>query len=104
MGIDFMKELIDRYERKINYLRISVTDRCNLRCIYCMPEDGIDDKGHSKILSYEDIIKIVRTGVKLGIKKVRITGGEPLVRKGLDSLIYALSELGLEEITMTTNG
>jgi len=104
MGIDFMKELIDRYERKINYLRISVTDRCNLRCIYCMPEDGIDDKGHSKILSYEDIIKIVRTGVKLGIKKVRITGGEPLVRKGLDSLIYALSKLGLEEITMTTNG
>ncbi len=99
-----MKELIDRYERKINYLRISVTDRCNLRCIYCMPEDGIDDKGHSKILSYEDIIKIVRTGVKLGIKKVRITGGEPLVRKGLDSLIYALSKLGLEEITMTTNG
>ncbi|MGM0602028.1 MAG: GTP 3',8-cyclase MoaA [Bacillota bacterium] len=99
-----MKELIDKFGRKINYLRISVTDRCNLRCIYCMPEDGIDDKGHSQILSYEDIIKIVRTGVELGIKKVRITGGEPLVRKGLDSLIYALSELGLEEITMTTNG
>jgi cyclic pyranopterin phosphate synthase len=99
-----MKELIDRYGRKINYLRLSVTDRCNLRCIYCMPADGVSDKGHSRIISYEDILKFVETGVELGINKVRITGGEPLVRKGLDRLIYALSKLELEEITMTTNG
>lgn len=89
----------------INYLRISVTDRCNLRCFYCMPEEGINLKKHADIMSYEDIYKVTKIFSILGIKKVRITGGEPLVRLGLEDLIADLSSIeGINEISMTTNG
>lgn len=96
--------MLDRYGRVINYLRISVTDRCNLRCCYCMPE-GVQDVGMKNILTFEEIREIVRTGVSLGITHIRITGGEPLVRKGCVNLIRGIREIpGVETITMTTNG
>lgn len=96
--------MLDRYGRAINYLRISVTDRCNLRCCYCMPE-GVQDVGMKNILTFEEIWEIVRTGVSLGITHIRITGGEPLVRKGCVNLIRGIREIpGVETITMTTNG
>lgn len=96
--------MLDRYGRVINYLRISVTDRCNLRCCYCMPE-GVQDVGMKNILTFEEIWEIVRTGVSLGIMHIRITGGEPLVRKGCVDLIRGIREIpGVETITMTTNG
>lgn len=96
--------MLDRYGRVINYLRISVTDRCNLRCCYCMPE-GAQDVGMKNILTFEEIWEIVRTGVSLGITHIRITGGEPLVRKGCVNLIRGIREIpGVETITMTTNG
>lgn len=96
--------MLDRYGRVINYLRISVTDRCNLRCCYCMPE-GVQDVGMKNILTFEKIWEIVRTGVSLGITHIRITGGEPLVRKGCVDLIRGIREIpGVETITMTTNG
>ncbi len=97
--------MIDRYGRDINYLRVSVTDRCNLRCIYCMPEEGIAKKEHNEILRNEHIIQIIRLFAKLGIKKVRFTGGEPLVRKGIEDIIYQTSKIeGIEDIALTTNG
>lgn len=96
--------MLDRYGRVINYLRISVTDRCNLRCCYCMPE-GVQDVGMKNILTFEEIWEIVRTGVSLGITHIRITGGEPLVRKGCVDLIRGIREIPrVETITMTTNG
>ena len=96
--------MLDRYGRVINYLRISVTDRCNLRCCYCMPE-GVQDVGLKNILTFEEIWEIVRTGVSLGITHIRITGGEALVRKGCVDLIRGIREIpGVETITMTTNG
>lgn len=96
--------MLDRYGRVINYLRMSVTDRCNLRCCYCMPE-GVQDVGMKNILTFEEIWEIVRTGVSLGITHIRITGGEPLVRKGCVNLIRGIREIpGVETITMTTNG
>lgn len=96
--------MLDRYGRVINYLRISVTDRCNLRCCYCMPE-GVQDVEMKNILTFEEIWEIVRTGVSLGITHIRITGGEPLVRKGCVDLIRGIREIpGVETITMTTNG
>lgn len=89
----------------INYLRLSVTDRCNLRCMYCMPEEGIDFVPHGEILSYEEMLHLVRISVQAGIRKVRLTGGEPLARKGFIPFLERLSLLqGLEEITLTTNG
>lgn len=96
--------MLDRYGIVINYLRISVTDRCNLRCCYCMPE-GVQDVGMKNILTFEEIWEIVRTGVSLGITHIRITGGEPLMRKGCVDLIRGIREIpGVETITMTTNG
>lgn len=95
----------DSFGRDINYLRISITDRCNLRCKYCMPADGIDKCNHKDLLSLEEIEYIAKTFVELGIEKIRITGGEPLVRKNAINLISNLSKLeGLKEIAMTTNG
>ena len=96
----------DSFGRKINYLRISLTDRCNLRCAYCMPEGGIKGKtSHDEVLSIEDIYRIARVFVDLGVDKIRLTGGEPLVRKGVVELTNMLSKLaGLRELTMTTNG
>ena len=100
-----MPRLIDNYNRHINYLRISVTDRCNLRCIYCMPKDGVSLIGHNDILRYEEIIRISRIASRKGISKIRITGGEPLVRKGIANLVADMNALpGIEEISITTNG
>ena len=82
-----MKKLVDSYNRHINYLRISITDRCNLRCTYCMPLEGVSHLAHEDILSYEEILHIARIAVKEGIKKIRVTGGEPLVRKGIVNFI-----------------
>jgi cyclic pyranopterin phosphate synthase len=97
--------LLDRYHREINYLRISVTDRCNLRCVYCMPEQGVPPLGHLDILSYEEILRIARVAVGLGIRKIRVTGGEPLVRRGIVDFVRRLAELpGLSELSLTTNG
>lgn len=97
--------MLDRFKREINYIRISVTDRCNLRCSYCMPEGGIVLKRHHDIMSYENIVSIVQAAVGLGIGKVRITGGEPLVRKGITFLAKRLRAIpGIRELVMTTNG
>ena len=98
--------MYDRFNRRINYLRISVTDRCNLRCTYCMPEDGIPLVGHEDILSLEEMAEVARIGaVHFGIRKVRLTGGEPLVRKGILSLVEQLRDIPeIREIAMTTNG
>lgn len=91
--------------REINYLRLSVTDRCNLRCRYCMPEEGIDFVPHGEILSYEELLRFVRLAVSEGIKKVRLTGGEPLVRKDIVDFIKRLnSQNNLKDISITTNG
>ncbi len=95
----------DSFGREISYMRISVTDRCNMRCKYCMPEEGVENLGHDKILSFENIERIVRAAVALGITKYRLTGGEPLARKGIVSLIERLAKIeGVEALAMTTNG
>lgn len=95
----------DSFNREISYMRISVTDRCNQRCIYCMPEEGVSDLGHDKIIRFEDIEKVVRAAVEIGINKFRLTGGEPLVRKGIVGLVDKLSKIpGVKELSMTTNG
>ncbi|MFT4007487.1 MAG: GTP 3',8-cyclase MoaA [Lacrimispora sp.] len=95
----------DQCSRTIDYIRISVTDRCNLRCRYCMPEEGVELLSHDDILTYQEILRICEAGSKLGISKAKITGGEPLVRKGVESLIRDLKKLpGIEDVTMTTNG
>jgi GTP 3',8-cyclase len=97
--------MYDRFNRNINYLRISVTDRCNLRCTYCMPESGITLMEHCRILSYDEIAGFTREAVKHGVTKVRITGGEPLVRKGIVTLVEMISRIhGIEDLSMTTNG
>ena len=99
------KKLVDNNNRVINYLRLSITDRCNLRCIYCIPVSGIDFLSHTDILRYEEILRLVRLSVQQGIRKIRLTGGEPLVRKGFSGFLKKLSEIkGLREITLTTNG
>jgi cyclic pyranopterin phosphate synthase len=95
----------DKFDREINYLRVSITDRCNLHCRYCRPKEGISLQGHDDILRYEEIIRIVSIAVKLGLIKVRITGGEPLVRRGFIEFIAALKKInGLQDISLTTNG
>jgi cyclic pyranopterin phosphate synthase len=100
-----MTELVDPYQRRLNYLRISITDRCNLRCLYCMPPGGVTPKSHQEILSYEEIVAIVRVGASLGIDRVRLTGGEPLVRRNLTDLVAQLRDLGtLKDLSLTTNG
>ena len=97
--------MIDQYERNINYLRVSVTDRCNLRCTYCMPKEGISLIGRDDILRYEEILRIIRVATGEGITKVRITGGEPLVRQGVASFIASLRAIpALDDISLTTNG
>ena len=97
--------MIDQYNRDINYLRISITDHCNLRCQYCVPKDGHSLLGHNDILRYEEILRVVMIAVKMGITKVRITGGEPLVRRGVIDFIATLNLIeGIEDISLTTNG
>lgn len=97
--------MLDKYERKIDYLRISLTDRCNYRCKYCMPDGLSCKKNHEDMLTLEEINEISKIFVKKGIKKIRLTGGEPLVRKNVESLVKILAEIdGLEDLAMTTNG
>ena len=101
----FEEKMIDRCGRKIDYLRISVTDRCNLRCIYCMPEDGIRLTEREKILQEPEILRICRVMSELGITKIKITGGEPLVRPRIPGLIRQIKEIpGIQKVTLTTNG
>lgn len=97
--------MIDGIGRKIDYIRISITDRCNLRCVYCMPEDGVEFIPHGEILSYEEMIRLVRVFASAGIRKVKLTGGEPLARKGIVHLVEELKKIpGIEQVTLTTNG
>jgi len=97
--------MFDSYNRRINYLRISVTDRCNLRCTYCMPAEGIALMQHSDILTFEEIIEVVDAAIALGVDKVRLTGGEPLVRKGIVNLVQMIaSRPAIIDLGMTTNG
>jgi GTP 3',8-cyclase len=97
--------VFDSFNRNINYLRISVTDRCNLRCTYCMPEQGIHLLSHNDILSFDEIKAFTEVAVANGVTKVRITGGEPLVRKEITTLVSMISDIkGIEDLSMTTNG
>ncbi|MDR3363439.1 MAG: GTP 3',8-cyclase MoaA [Clostridiales Family XIII bacterium] len=97
--------MIDNYGRNIDYLRISVTDLCNLRCVYCMPEGGVEKLRHGDILSVEEIAEISAAAASLGIKKIRLTGGEPLVRKGIMDIVRRTSRTpGVNEVALTTNG
>ena len=98
-------ELRDTFERVIDYLRISITDRCNLRCVYCMPQSGIKLYEHREILTYEEIARVAGIAASLGVRKIRITGGEPLIRKDVSWLIASLKAIeSIEEISLTTNG
>ena len=112
--IQKISPLVDQYFRTISYLRLSLTDRCNLRCIYCMPGEG-KDRGtqiksvrfldHNDLLSYEELLRVVRLAVSMGMNKIRLTGGEPLVRKGVLDFIHQLSLIsGLDQVRLTTNG
>lgn len=97
--------MLDNQGRNIRYLRLSVTDRCNFRCRYCMPAEGVCKREHSEMLSFEELTEIVRTAVSIGVSKVRLTGGEPLVRRGIVDLCRSLRAInGVRELTMTTNG
>ncbi len=97
--------MYDSYGRHIHYLRVSVTDRCNLRCTYCMPEEGVEWLPHSQIMSLEDMARVVRAAANLGFDKVRLTGGEPLVRKGFPDLVSLIAAIpGITTVGMTTNG
>jgi len=107
MGIQTVNasKLIDNFNRHLNYLRISITDRCNLQCRYCEPQDLIPKLSHAEILTYEEILRVVRIATRLGISKVRVTGGEPLVRKGVYEFLNELTATeGLKDVSLTTNG
>ncbi len=95
----------DRYQREINYLRVSVTDRCNLRCRYCMPPQGVSVVPRREILSLEEITRVVEAATEVGVKKVRLTGGEPLVRRGITELVRKLAGIPeIDDVALTTNG
>ncbi|MGI5967430.1 MAG: GTP 3',8-cyclase MoaA, partial [Anaerotruncus rubiinfantis] len=95
----------DNCGREIDYLRVSVTDRCNLRCVYCMPEEGVEPVSHREILSFEEILRVCRAAAKLGVRRIRLTGGEPLVRRGIVDLVRRVKEIdGIEQVSVTTNG
>src|SRR5205823_4009165 len=97
--------LVDRQHRVIDYLRVSVTDRCNYRCTYCMPEDGVDHVQRADILSFEEICALVSCFAGLGVRRLRLTGGEPTVRRDLVSLVRMLRTVpGIEDIALSTNG
>lgn len=96
--------MLDSLGRNITYMRVSVTDRCNLRCVYCMPEKGVEKRSHVDIMRYEDILKVVKASAVLGINKIRYTGGEPLILKDIDKLIYETTKIpGIQDIAITTN-
>jgi len=100
-----MKLLLDNYDRKINYLRLSITDRCNLRCRYCMPEEGVELVEHRDLLTYEEIVRTIEVFACNGITKIRLTGGEPLVRRGVVHLIKRIAKVeGIKDLSLTTNG
>ena len=97
--------MTDNFGRNIDYIRISITDRCNLRCVYCMPEEGVESVAHNDILKFDEILRICRVLAKNGLKSVKITGGEPLVRRGAANLIKQIKDIdGIESVTITTNG
>ena len=97
--------LTDAYKRRLNYLRISITDRCNLRCVYCMPKGGVPKLQHGDILTYEEILRLSRIAADLGIEKIRVTGGEPLVRKGVLNFLRRMAGIpGIRDLALTTNG
>ena len=99
------KPLLDAYQRRIDYLRLSITDRCNLRCVYCMPPEGVPFVPHQEILRYEEILRLAGIAVSLGITKIRVTGGEPLVRQGVLQLLHRLAAIpGVQSLSITTNG
>jgi len=97
--------VLDGYKREINYLRVSVTDRCNLRCVYCMPSDGVAISRHEDVLTLEEIEQVIRAAADVGVRKIRFTGGEPLVRKGLSDLVRNIDAIPIiDDIALTTNG
>lgn len=97
--------MIDGHGRDIDYLRISLIDRCNLRCVYCMPEDGVDMVPHEEILTYEEVLRLVKVFANLGFRKIKLTGGEPLVRKEVVKLVREIKAIpGIGKVTLTTNG
>ena len=97
--------MFDRFDRTITYLRISVTDKCNLRCRYCMPPQGVPPRRHEDLLSLEQLAEAARAAVGLGVTKIRLTGGEPLVRRGIVELVRMIASIeGLEQLALTTNG
>lgn len=97
--------MTDRYGRTIDYLRVSVTDRCNFRCVYCMPPEGVELMAHEQVIRYEELMRLIRLFSELGVKHIRLTGGEPTVRKGIVSLVQDIHDLpGIETVSMTTNG
>ncbi|HEY5273505.1 MAG TPA: radical SAM protein, partial [Acidimicrobiales bacterium] len=96
--------LIDTFGRIHTDLRISVTDRCNFRCTYCMPDEGIEFAPTSDLLTLEEITRVASVAKRLGVRSVRLTGGEPLVRKGIVDIVAAISEIGFDDVAMTTNG
>jgi cyclic pyranopterin phosphate synthase len=103
-GATPLRPLIDPCQRPIDYLRVSVTDRCNLRCVYCMPEQGVPFVPHQEILTLEEMARIIRVAAGMGLRRVRLTGGEPLVRKGIVNLVRWIGETpGIEDIALTTN-
>lgn len=102
---DRHRHLIDMFARTISYLRVSLTDQCNLRCLYCSPKAVISKQESRELLSYEELLRVIRLAVGMGISKVRLTGGEPLVRRGIDFFVKGLAEIdGLDDIRLTTNG
>lgn len=99
------RALIDSYQRSIDYMRVSITDLCNLRCLYCRPPEGVELIAHDEILRYEEILAIVGVACDLGIRKIRVTGGEPLVRRGVLGFLARLAAMnGIEDVGLTTNG
>lgn len=96
--------MIDQWGRNINYMRVSVTDRCNFRCVYCMPLEGVQLRPRDEYLSWDELLKVVEAGIALGIDRIRITGGEPLVRAGLVDFIAKLKPMGIQDVSLSTNG
>jgi cyclic pyranopterin phosphate synthase len=99
-----VSRLIDQWGRKINYMRVSVTDRCNLRCVYCMPLQGVQLRPRDEYLSYDELLRVIEAGLTLGIDRIRITGGEPLVRQGLVEFMAKLKPMGVKDLSLSTNG
>ncbi len=100
-----VEPLVDAFRRPITYLRVSVTDRCNLRCVYCMPEAGLPWIPKPDILTYEEIAALVRAAANVGVRSIRLTGGEPLIRRNLDHLVRMIAAIpGIDDIALSTNG